>query len=319
MELAAKYAYEVYEKGSFSLAAKELYVSQPALSTMIARLERELGFQIFQRTRGGILNVTPKGRIYLDMIAEQRASEETMRIRLEQLDKHPSEVLRIGAIMYPAQTLLSETFLRFNARFPNVHVYVNAGTVGPHGVLHDKLASGELDLLLSYRLDGNRFDALPLFHSRFLIAIHREHPGAARLLPYGLSRKEILKKSYTESQTVTDPSLFEDVEFISGNAKPSAALISFFGAYYNSTQISVLDSRNSSMQFYMMKAGVGAVVIRDINLIDPIFDDSLLYVVPRIKEPQSTLYLLWKKGRTLSDTEQSFAELLEDHFKELSE
>ena len=222
-------------------------------------------------------------------------------------------------MLFRSQTILSETYPRFNARFPNVHVYINAGTVGPHGVLHDKLASGELDLLLSYRLDGNRFDALPLFNSRFLIAIHRDHPGAARLLPYGLSKQEILKKSYTEAQTVTDPSRFEDVEFISGNAKPSSALISFFGAYYNSAQISVLDSRNGSMQFYMMKARVGAAVIRDINLIDPMFDDSLLYVVPRIKEPHSTLYLLWQKGRTLSDTEQAFATLLTDYFQSLSE
>ena len=46
METVAKYAYEIYKTGSFTKAAKELYISQPSLSAAISRLEGDLGFRI---------------------------------------------------------------------------------------------------------------------------------------------------------------------------------------------------------------------------------------------------------------------------------
>ena len=79
MELAAQYAYKIYEKGSFSAAARALYISQPALSSMIGKLETELGFKIFLRTTP--IRLTERGRIYIDALAEIQESEENMRKR----------------------------------------------------------------------------------------------------------------------------------------------------------------------------------------------------------------------------------------------
>ena len=50
MELLEKYTYSVYSLGSFSAAAKELFISQPALSSAISRHEKNLGFPIFDRS-----------------------------------------------------------------------------------------------------------------------------------------------------------------------------------------------------------------------------------------------------------------------------
>ena len=319
MELSAKYAYAVYEKRSFSLAAKELYVSQPALSAMIAKLERELGFKIFQRNRREALSLTPKGRIYIDMISAQMSSEKLMKLRLEQIDNSPAEILRIGGIMFCAQSILSDICLRLKKELPNVNVYVNAGTVGPHGVLHDKLARGELELLLSYRIDGVHCDAVPLFTNRTIIALRRDHISAEKLLPYSITREQALKKNYSEDKIISDPSLFEDVEFLINDENPSPSLISFLGDYYKSASVLTADSRNGAMQFYMMKAGLGAVLLGDINLVDPIFDDDLIYAVPDIGSSQSTLYLLWRKGHQLSEPAKRFSELLMDYFSELTE
>ena len=43
------YVYAVYREGSFSKAAKSLYVSQPWLSTTIKKAEQEFGISIFNR------------------------------------------------------------------------------------------------------------------------------------------------------------------------------------------------------------------------------------------------------------------------------
>lgn len=55
------YAVSVKKYGSFSKAAKELFISQPALSNSIKKLEEEIGFSLFNRTPNGIV-VTEKGK-----------------------------------------------------------------------------------------------------------------------------------------------------------------------------------------------------------------------------------------------------------------
>lgn len=45
-----KYVYAVYQEKSFSKAAKKLFISQPALSNMVRKAEREVGAAIFDRS-----------------------------------------------------------------------------------------------------------------------------------------------------------------------------------------------------------------------------------------------------------------------------
>ena len=43
------YVYEVYREGSFSKAAAKLYISQPALSATVKKVETEIGMPLFDR------------------------------------------------------------------------------------------------------------------------------------------------------------------------------------------------------------------------------------------------------------------------------
>ena len=75
MELLEKYSYSVYSLGSFSAAAKELFISQPALSSAISRHEKNLGFAIFDRSVIPI-SLTPEGRIYVEYLEEKEKEIE---------------------------------------------------------------------------------------------------------------------------------------------------------------------------------------------------------------------------------------------------
>ena len=56
-----RYMIKVYELNSFTEASKNLYISQSRLSQAIQSLERELGFDIFERNRKGIKGTTTRG------------------------------------------------------------------------------------------------------------------------------------------------------------------------------------------------------------------------------------------------------------------
>lgn len=60
---------EVSSFTSLSLASKKLEVTQPALSESIGRLEKDLGFKLFYRTKNGI-SLTPEGRRTLEKAKE---------------------------------------------------------------------------------------------------------------------------------------------------------------------------------------------------------------------------------------------------------
>lgn len=51
MELEKKYIYQVYQCGSFSKAAEALFITQPALSIAIKKVEQEIGAAIFNRSQ----------------------------------------------------------------------------------------------------------------------------------------------------------------------------------------------------------------------------------------------------------------------------
>lgn len=59
-----KYAIAVATSNSLNEAAKKLFISQPSLSTAIQSMEKELGIEIFRRTKTGI-NITPSGEEFL--------------------------------------------------------------------------------------------------------------------------------------------------------------------------------------------------------------------------------------------------------------
>ena len=56
-----EYVYAVYEEKSFSKAAQKLYITQPALSTAIKKVEKKIGTPIFDRSTSPI-GLTPGGR-----------------------------------------------------------------------------------------------------------------------------------------------------------------------------------------------------------------------------------------------------------------
>lgn len=85
----------VVELGSFSLAAKKLRVTQPAITIGIASLERAIGKRLLVRTRHS-LTLTPEGRIVYETARRIQAEVTAMRESLARLGAEP--LLHVGFI-----------------------------------------------------------------------------------------------------------------------------------------------------------------------------------------------------------------------------
>lgn len=143
MELAAKYAYQVYKEKSFTLAAKSLYISQPALSATISKLEKELGIRIFDRTKVP-LTLTSQGRIYIQALEEIMESENNMRQRIHELSDMSYGSLTIGGSSFASYFLMSEICGDFHKKYPQIKIILDIGNIGTTDILWNKLNNEDL-------------------------------------------------------------------------------------------------------------------------------------------------------------------------------
>jgi predicted ATPase/DNA-binding transcriptional LysR family regulator len=109
----------VARTGSFSRAAEELYVSQPAVSKHVASLEAELGARLFNRSRSGV-TLTPAGSSLADYVLRAEALLANARRAL--VAEPETGVLALAASGIPGTYLLPEPLAAFHAAYPQVDV-----------------------------------------------------------------------------------------------------------------------------------------------------------------------------------------------------
>ncbi|MCQ1059803.1 LysR substrate-binding domain-containing protein [Photobacterium sp. DNB23_23_1] len=110
---------------SFSKAAKELSVTQGAVSKQISHLEQQLGQPLFERHLNGI-RLSSVGLRYLPQIAETLEALQNATASLRQLDQ-VDEVLTVNVTPSFASLWLIPLINRFAEAFPNIQVQLKTG------------------------------------------------------------------------------------------------------------------------------------------------------------------------------------------------
>ena len=116
--------YYVAKTGSFSQAAQELCISQPAVSQSIKQLESQLGGSLFYRLPRGV-QLTSEGEVLYSYIAqgyEYFMMAEKKFLEMQQLD---AGEVRIGASDMTIQFYLLPYLEQFHQRYPKVKIQVS--------------------------------------------------------------------------------------------------------------------------------------------------------------------------------------------------
>lgn len=161
-----EYAIAVSELASFGKAAKQCFVTQSTLSTMVSRFEAEIGIRLFDR-RTNPISVTQEGGVAIQQL-------KTIARELEQFNKVISELkgeeygeLRIGVIPTVAPYLMPlflTKFIRANSKFNFVLAEMTTENI------ITKIKSRELDIgILSTPLLHRDIIETPLYHEPFLL------------------------------------------------------------------------------------------------------------------------------------------------------
>lgn len=118
---ALQFYARVVESGSFSQAARELGVGQPAVSKQVAALERRLGAQLLNRTSRG-LRPTPAGVDFYEAACRVLRDLNDAESRVASGQERPSGAVRVAAPPILTSMMIVPALPEFFGRFPSVSV-----------------------------------------------------------------------------------------------------------------------------------------------------------------------------------------------------
>jgi DNA-binding transcriptional LysR family regulator len=156
----------VAERGTVSLAAQVLHITQPALSRQITSLERELGFDLFGRV-GRRLILTPRGEQLLDECRNLLAHVGVLSERAQALRSGDIKVLKVAGSALTIEGLFPTFLHRYREAVPDVRLaLIEAHADEQLALLERGEAHIAINVVNVVRVDDHRFATyvLPQFH-----------------------------------------------------------------------------------------------------------------------------------------------------------
>ncbi len=171
-----KYLVALMDHRHFGKAADACFVSQPALSMQIKKLETHLGVQLLERTNKSVMLTaigSELGGRARDVI---RQVDEMREIAKSAADPYSGE-LRLGIFPTLAPYLLPHIMPALTKKFPRLSFLLREEQTA---LLIDKLRRGEIDAALLALPTENGLTSVPLFSEDFFLAVPEAHRFAKK-------------------------------------------------------------------------------------------------------------------------------------------
>jgi LysR family transcriptional regulator, hydrogen peroxide-inducible genes activator len=168
-----RYFLAVNETLNFTRAAERCYVSQPALTKSIQKLEELLGGRLFDRTKNAV-QLTDLGRAMLPNFQQIYAAAQNTKEQARRLLREQRSIVRVGIMCSLDFNRLLPEIAAFQAKQPHVIVQLREGTME---MLTDWLDKNDIDLALmsSPQEFPKRFACDVLFAEDYVVAFTAGH------------------------------------------------------------------------------------------------------------------------------------------------
>lgn len=249
--------------GSISGASKLLYVSQPAVSRLIAYTEQRLGLQLFERIKGR-LYPTEARRLFEEVTVLYQNVQRVNEVA-ENLALNREGQIRIACSPNIGQSLIPLAVARFARLFPEVRVVLH--THIPHLMLQ-ALLTQQVELGVTYMPIPHPSLAMqPLYENRIVAALPQHHRLAGR-------------------EQISGGDL-QGERFIGyGSEIPFAQLVHrIFGNEENQPVLRV-EVQQAHVACAMVQAGVGVALVDELTIRGPSWSNVVaIPVAPMVHAP----------------------------------
>ncbi|MDU1911971.1 LysR family transcriptional regulator [Fusobacterium sp.] len=292
-----EYIVKIAEERNITKAAEKMYITQSALNQQLLKLEKELGSQLFYRSRTN-WKLTEIGEIYI------KNAEKILNIKKETYD-HINDLLekdksnlRIGLTPERGISMFASVYPKFYKLFPNVSIEPIEMNVK---IQEKMIGNGQLDigfvtLSKEQRIGNNTY--VPILEENILMAVPSIHPLAKSVKGEKIQRTDlklfkndtfVLLSRNTTMREIIDP-LFKKAGFV-----PNI----------------LFETKSSRTLYQMVSNHLACTFISEIYAKE---NEKIVYFsLP--ESPSWELCTVYRKGAYLSKAAKSFIKLAEDYWK----
>lgn len=189
-----EYILKIAEENNITRAAEKLFITQPALNQQLLRLEKELGAQLFHRSRTD-WRPTEAGEVYLENARKMLLlKQETYRIIGDMVSDRKGR-LSVGFTPGRGIAMFSAVYPKFHREYPDIIVTPQELSVRRQQTL---ISRGQLDIGFMTLCDKHRTsdEYIDIAKEEIYLAIPGRHPIGRRALSGGFAPLDITAVQY---------------------------------------------------------------------------------------------------------------------------
>lgn len=283
-----KYFEVVAREEHFTRAADQLHITQSALSKSIDNLEHEIGVPLFE-SHGRNIRLTKYGQIFYEHVYAATAEIDSAVMQIQDMAGVNGGEVTFASIFSLGAFAIPKLIKLFKEQYPDIQLHLYQKSTSD--ILRDVL-EGKTDLGFTGEFprqgEFSEIEAEPISVEELLLVVSPDHPLASRTDP--IPFREIQNEEFIgwTGNTGIVHSIRETLTRAGlGNVKLREV---YQGAEENSVAS-------------LVRENLGIALIADNELIHR---EGLVFL--HIKEPRffRTLYLTWKRGKTLSPATRAF-------------
>ncbi|MCF8104023.1 MAG: LysR family transcriptional regulator [Desulfohalobiaceae bacterium] len=166
---------KVVDLGSFSKAAKEVYLAQATVSERIANLEKRVGVRLLDRL-GRKISPTRAGEIFYRQAGKLLEMKKLARMEMEEYLGLQKGVVKIGGSTIPGEYILPRLLGKFQEEHPQVSIDL---TVADSREIEALVSAGGLEIgVIGYQDVAPGLDRYELWEDELVLVVPGNHPWA---------------------------------------------------------------------------------------------------------------------------------------------
>ena len=305
------YIYEVYKEKSFSLAAKKFFVSQPALSAMVKKVETSLGVTIFDRSTSPI-TLTEAGKIYIKSIEEMHSLRKRLQEELNDIGSLKTGKLDLSGENFFSSFIMPKVIMKFSEKYAGIKIELVESN-SPD--LRQLLLTDAIDLLIAHDFDQKLYSCEPLFDEMVILAVPKHLEINNGLVDCALTIEDLKNgKHDREDCPAVNLAAFEKEEFLimkKGNDMQRRAQVLCEKAGFTPNARIYLDQLITS--YNMACSGMGIAFVTD-TLATSANGENCIYYKIKGDDTTRRMYIGYKKNRYISKACAAFIEIAKEVF-----
>ena len=301
--------YAIYQYGSFSKAAEELYIGQSSLSMAIQRIENELGMPLFDR-RHHPIQLTAAGKAYIQYYHQVKPAEENMLAYIRDLKELKTGTFTIGGTHYLLSYILQSAICRFARACPGIDLRI---VEAQSSVFRELLVDCKIDLCLMCQVDDPGLQSIGhAFYDDLFLAVPRACAEECRLPDNYLTDEDIRGGDFAAYDHYFRTEQMEKLTFLQltpGNNLHARSEMIFQQLGHHPAKI--IPIQQFATAYHLASAGLGCT-LTSAHLIQGMKRDHLVFYTLPSSLMRRDFHFVTRRDAYISNAVQEFCRLFSE-------